>query len=104
MTSSRNTDPPFWMANTDSKGSPIPQVLLDATEQVWPRILYLAERELKDSAVAAEVLEAAVRVVVRRMDRRGSEDKILDTASYLYWTAARILCRKLRKQKMIQLI
>jgi RNA polymerase sigma factor (sigma-70 family) len=104
MTNSRNTDPPFWMANTDRKGRPIPQVLLGAAEQVWPRVLYLAERELKDTAVAAEILEAAVGVATRRMDRRGPEDRILNPASYLYWTAARILCRRLRKQKMIQLI
>ena len=104
MPNSWNTDHPFWMAGIDRKGKPIPQVLLDAAEQVWPRVLYLAERELKDTAVAAEILEAAVRVVSRQMDRKGPEDRILDTDSYLYWTAARILCRRLKRHQMIQMI
>ena len=84
--------------------NPIPQVLLDAAEHVWPRVAYLAERELKDTAEAAEILEAAVRVVSRRMYLKGPEDRILDPDSFLYWTAARILCRRLKKEKMIQLI
>lgn len=104
MTNSWNNDSPFWMSSTDQKGNAIPQLLLDAAEHIWPRVLYLVERELKDTAVAAEILEAAVRVVARRMERKGPEDRIVDADSFLHWTAARILCRRLRKHKMIQLI
>ena len=104
MASASNTDPPFWMATTDRNGRPIPQVLLDAAEHVWLRVAYLAERELKDTAEAAEILEAAVRVVSRRMYLKGPDDRILDPDSFLYWTAARILGRRLKKEKMIELI
>ena len=83
-------DPPFWMSDKDRKGRSIPQSLLDLAQRVWSRVVYLTERELKDTARAAEILETAVGVVSRVMQRRGPDHRILDPESYLYWAAARI--------------
>ena len=96
--------PPFWMSATDRKGRPIPPSLLEIAQLVWPRFLWITERELKDTAQAAEILDRAVCVVARIMHRRGPQAGILDPASYLYWVAARILYRTIEREKMIQFI
>ena len=92
------------MSHKDRKGRPIPQVLLDAAQLVWPRVLWLTERELKDTARAAEILDKAVCVVANIMRRKGPEERILDPESYLYWAAVRILNRTVGREKMIQFI
>jgi hypothetical protein len=104
MIGSPKNDPPFWMSNTDRRGKPIPQVLLDAAQLIWPRVLFLTKRELKDTAWAAEILDKAVCVVSKIMYRKGPQERILDPESYLYWATARILYRAVERDKMIQVI
>jgi len=96
--------PPFWMSDTDRFGRPVPPSLLGIAQLVWPRVLWITERELKDTARAAEILDRAVRVVARIIHRRGPQAGILDPESYLYWVAARILYRNIEREKMIQFI
>lgn len=97
-------NPLFWMSHKDQKGRPIPQVLLDAAQLVWPRVLWLTERELKDTARAAEILEKAVCLVASIMRRKGPQERILNLESYLYWAAVRTLNRTVERDKMIQFI
>src|SRR5262249_23799932 len=104
MANFRTTDPPFWTPGTDRKGRPVPQVLIEAAQHIWPRVLYLTERELKDKALGAEILDKAVCVVSNIMYRKGPQERILDPESYLYWAAARILYRTVEREKMIQVI
>jgi DNA-directed RNA polymerase specialized sigma24 family protein len=92
------------MSDIDRRRRPISQALLDAAQLVWPRVLYLTERELKDTAWAAEILDRAVCVVSNIMYRKGPQERILDPESYLYWAAARILYRTVEREKMIQVI
>lgn len=104
MVGPRMNNPPFWMSHKDRKGRPIPQVLLDAAQLVWPRVLWLTDRELKDTARAAEILEKAVCLVASIMRRKGPQERILNLESYLYWAAVRILNRTVEREKMIQFI
>src|SRR5262245_31773461 len=104
MVGPSKNDPPFWMPDKDRKGRSIPKSLLDLAQVVWSRVVYLTERELKDTARAAEILETAVGVVSRVMQRRGPDHRILDPESYLYWAAARIVYRTLEREKMVQFI
>jgi DNA-directed RNA polymerase specialized sigma24 family protein len=104
MVGPRMNNPPFWMSHKDRKGRPIPQVLLDAAQLVWPRVLWLTDRELKDTARAAEILEKAVCLVASIMHRKGPQERILNLESYLYWAAVRILNRTVEREKMIQFI
>ena len=77
---------------------------MDVVQLVWPRVLYLTERELMDTALAAEILDKAVCVVSHIMYRKGSQERILNAESYLYWVAARILYRTVERNKMIEVI
>lgn len=104
MVAPPKNNPPFWMPDKDRKGRSIPQSLLDVAQLVWPRVVYLTERELKDIGGAAEILEKAVCVVSRVMQRRGPDHRILDPESYLYWVAARILYKTVEREKMVQFI
>ncbi len=104
MVGPSKNDPPFWMPDKDRKGRSIPRSLLDLAQLVWSRVVYLTERELKDTARAAEILETAVGVVSRLMQRRGPNHRILDPESYLYWAEARIVYRIVEREKMVQFI
>jgi hypothetical protein len=104
MVAPPKNDPPFWMSDKDRKGRSIPPVLLEAAQGVWPRVLWLTERDLKDTARAAEMLDKAVCVVARIMHRKAPQEQILDLESYLYWTAARILYRSVEREKILQFI
>ena len=77
---------------------------MDVVQLVWPRVLYLTERELMDTALAAEILDKAVCVVSHIIYRKGSQERILNPESYLYWVAARILYRTVERNKMIEVI
>jgi RNA polymerase sigma factor (sigma-70 family) len=92
------------MPDKDRTGKPIPQSLLEAAQLVWPRVRYLAERELRDGAKAAEILEKAVYVVARVLERQSPQAGILNMDSYLYWAAARTLFRSVEREKMVQFI
>ena len=92
------------MSHKDRKGRPIPQVVLDAAQLVWPRVLWLTDRELKDTARAAEILEKAVCLVESIMHRKGPQERILNLESYLYWAAVRTLNRTVERENMIQFI
>jgi len=49
MVGPSKNDPPFWMPDKDRKGRSIPQPLLDLAQRVWSRVVYLSERELRDT-------------------------------------------------------
>src|SRR5437870_1828187 len=58
--------PPFWIRSEDQRGRPVDSRVLDASHRFWPWAYYHVERELRDGARAAELLEeVAVEVSAR---------------------------------------
>jgi DNA-directed RNA polymerase specialized sigma24 family protein len=59
--------PPFWIHALDSHGRPIDPRVVEASERLWPWAYRRVERELHDSAAAAQLLEGVAAEVSRRL-------------------------------------
>ena len=59
--------PPFWIRPEDQRGRRVDSRVLDASYRLWPRAYRHVERELRDGARAAELLEEVAMDVARRL-------------------------------------
>ncbi len=59
--------PPFWVRPEDHRGQPVDSRVLDASHRLWPWAYRLTERELRDGARAAELLEQVAMDVSSRL-------------------------------------
>jgi len=59
--------PPFWIRPEDRRGQPVDSRVLDASHQLWPWAYRHVERELRDGARAAELLEQVATDVSSRL-------------------------------------
>jgi hypothetical protein len=50
----------FWINGRDREKSPIDLALLQAAEEIWPKVLQLVRDGLRDEHSAAELLEQVV--------------------------------------------
>ena len=59
--------PPFWIRPEDHRGQPVDSRVLDASHRLWPWAYRHVERELRDGARAAELLEQVAMDVSSRV-------------------------------------
>ena len=59
--------PPFWIRPEDQRGQPVDSRVLDSSHHLWPWAYRHVERELRDGARAAELLEEVAMEVSARL-------------------------------------
>src|SRR2546428_5012760 len=59
--------PPFWIRPEDQRGRRVDSRILDASYRLWPWAYRHVERELRDGARAAELLEEVAMDVASRL-------------------------------------
>jgi DNA-directed RNA polymerase specialized sigma24 family protein len=59
--------PPFWIRPEDHRGQPVDSRVLDVSHRLWPWAYRHVERELRDGARAAELLEQVAMDVSSRV-------------------------------------
>jgi DNA-directed RNA polymerase specialized sigma24 family protein len=59
--------PPFWIRPEDHRGQPVDSRVLDASHRLWPWAYRHVQRELRDGAYAAELLEQVAMDVSSRL-------------------------------------
>lgn len=104
MQDRRIAPPPLWISETDEHGNRVGPEVLESAQRIWPRVYRHLQHLQKDTAPAAEILEAACHSVARSLRRKGEQHGVRDLDSYLFWAFVRKHNRRLIREDRIQYV
>lgn len=87
----------FWIREIDERGMPVDMRFADAAYRKAEHLSRYRANELRDQAVRAELVEAAV----YRASRANKENPILDAGGYVFRVFKRLVDERLSREKLI---